>query len=103
VVVAPAPDLSVVPHVPPAVRSLVRSGSAQLRAAQARAARAAGGRVADEEGATSAAFAKHASLFCRDRFHPSSAGYAVIARALAPAVRAAAAEVLRAERTDQAG
>jgi lysophospholipase L1-like esterase len=40
---------------------------------------------------TSAAFAADRSLFSRDRFHPSSAGYAMIANMLAPAVRAAAA------------
>jgi lysophospholipase L1-like esterase len=90
VVVAPAPDMSVVPHVPPALRELVRTGSLALRQAQARATAAAGGRVADPDGATAAAFAADVSLFSRDRFHPSSAGYAVIAEALAPAVRAAA-------------
>ncbi|MEU8612754.1 SGNH/GDSL hydrolase family protein, partial [Actinoplanes sp. NPDC048791] len=40
------------------------------------------------------AFAVDASLFSADRFHPSSAGYAVIAESLAPAVRAAAAAAL---------
>jgi hypothetical protein len=38
----PAPDLSVVPHVPPAKRALVQAGSAGLQRAQARATRAAG-------------------------------------------------------------
>jgi hypothetical protein len=37
--------MSVVPHVPPALRALVQSGSAMLREAQARAALAAGGKV----------------------------------------------------------
>jgi hypothetical protein len=98
VVVAPAPDMSVVPHVPPALRVLVRSASAQLREAQARVTLAAGGRVADSEGAISAAFAADPSLFCHDRFHPSSAGYAVIALELAPVLRAAASAVSDAER-----
>jgi hypothetical protein len=89
VVVAPAPDLSVIPHVPPAMRALVQAGSALLRSAQARETIAAGGRIADPEGSTSAAFAADPALFSRDRFHPSSAGYAMIAKALAPAVRAA--------------
>ncbi len=93
VVVAPAPDLSVVPHVPPAVRQLVRAGSTLLRQAQVGATLAGGGLVADVEGATSAAFAADRSLFSRDLFHPSSAGYALIAGALAPVVRAAAAQV----------
>lgn len=90
VVVAPAPDLSVVPHVPPQFRALVQAGSELMRQAQRRAVVAAGGRIADAEGATSAAFAADPALFSRDRFHPSSAGYAVIAANLAPAVRAAA-------------
>ena len=38
-------------------------------------------------------FAADNSLFSPDRFHPSSAGYAVIASALIPAVIAAAGEV----------
>jgi lysophospholipase L1-like esterase len=60
VVVAPAPDLSAVPWVPPQLRAVVKSGDV--------------------------------SLFSADRFHPSSAGYARIADALAPAVLAAASE-----------
>jgi lysophospholipase L1-like esterase len=77
--------------VPPAMRALVQAGSTLLRRAQAREALAAGGRIADPEGSTSAAFAADPALFSRDRFHPSSSGYAMIAKALAPAVRAAAA------------
>jgi lysophospholipase L1-like esterase len=98
VVVAPAPDLSVVPHVPPAMRTLVRAGSALLRRAQEQATLAGGGRVADPEGSTSAAFGTDPALFSRDRFHPSSAGYAMIVKALAPAVRAAAVATGRADR-----
>jgi lysophospholipase L1-like esterase len=94
VVVAPAPDLSVVPWVPPQMRNVVQVGSTVLRQAQTRAAQAAGARVADVEGSTTAAFGADPGLFCADRFHPSSAGYAVIAAALAPAVLAAAAEAL---------
>ncbi|HEX3335112.1 MAG TPA: GDSL-type esterase/lipase family protein [Jatrophihabitans sp.] len=94
VVVAPAPDLSSVPWVPAQLRAVVRAGSALLRQAQTRAALAAGARVADVDGSTAAAFAADASLFAADRFHPSSAGYAVIADALAPAVFAAAAEAV---------
>lgn len=90
VVVVPAPDLSIVEHVPPAVRGLVRAASALLRSAQARAAADAGARVADVGAQLSAAFAADPSLFSLDRFHPSSAGYARISATLAPAVRAAA-------------
>jgi lysophospholipase L1-like esterase len=91
-IVAPAPDLSVIPHVPVALRGIVQLGSARLREAQAAAVRAAGGRIADPDGIASAAFARDPALFSADRFHPSSAGYAVIAAAVAPAVRAAVAQ-----------
>jgi len=93
VVLAPAPDLSIVPHVPPLLRDIVSAGSALMRAAQVRAVRAEGGLVADADGATSAAFAADPGLFSADRFHPSSAGYGVIARALAPVVEDAARRI----------
>jgi lysophospholipase L1-like esterase len=91
VVVAPAPDLSVVPWVPVQMRAVVRAGSALLHDAQSRAAVSAGARVADIAMTSAAGFALDPGLFSADRFHPSSEGYAVIASALAPAVRAAAA------------
>lgn len=90
VVVAPAPDLSIVPHVPPAMRPLVQAGSRALRTAQVAAVLAEGGRVADPTASTADAFATNRSLFSRDRFHPSSAGYEVIANALLPVVIEAA-------------
>jgi len=93
VIVAPAPDLSVVPWVPVAMRPTVRAGSLALQDAQIRAARAEGATIAEHALDTSAGFAADASLFSADRFHPSSAGYARIADALAPAVRAAAARL----------
>jgi lysophospholipase L1-like esterase len=93
VVVAPAPDLSVVAHVPAVMRELVQAASRQLREAQAHATIAAGGRVADPDASTTVAFGRDPLLFCQDGLHPSSAGYALIAAALAPAVRAAAADV----------
>jgi lysophospholipase L1-like esterase len=94
VVLAPAPDLSIVPHVPPLLREVVRAGSAVLRSAQVRAVRAEGGLVADADGASSAAFAADPGLFSADRFHPSSAGYAVIAGALVPIVTQAARRIM---------
>ena len=97
VVLAPAPDLSAVPHVPPAARALVQAGSRLLREAQVRVLRAEGGRVADLDGATSVAFGRDLALFSADRFHPSSAGYAVIAAALEPVVLEAV-EALREQR-----
>ncbi|MEU4564918.1 GDSL-type esterase/lipase family protein [Actinoplanes sp. NPDC023936] len=90
VVVAPAPDVSVVPWVPPHMRMLVQAGSRLLQQEQTRAAIAAGARVADFGSGPAGAFAADPALFSADRFHPSSAGYAVIAAALAPAVHAAA-------------
>ena len=93
VVVAPAPDLSVVPHVPASLREAVRRASELLRRAQCDVVLAEGGRVADLHASTSRAFAADASLFSADRFHPSSRGYAVIAEALAPTVLEAGAAV----------
>ncbi|MDX6327479.1 MAG: hypothetical protein QOK15_3833 [Nocardioidaceae bacterium] len=86
VVVAPAPDLSVVPDVPVAMRPVVRAASEALRRQQVRAVLEEGGRVADSAAETSVAFGRDGSLFSADRFHPSSAGYAVICRALLPVV-----------------
>ncbi|GIF02812.1 SGNH/GDSL hydrolase family protein [Actinoplanes siamensis] len=94
VVVAPAPDLSVVPWVPPQMRAMVQAGSRTLHEAQSRAALAAGAHVAGIGMTSAAGFAGDPGLFSADRFHPSSAGYAVIAHALTPTVRAAAAEAL---------
>jgi|SRR4051794_34966138 len=86
VVVAPAPDLSVVPHVPFLMRPMVREASDSFRDEQVRQVRAADGIVVEHD-PTSQAFDADSSLFAADRFHPSSAGYAVIAKALAPYVR----------------
>lgn len=97
VVVAPAPDLSVIPWVPQQLRQAVRAGSQALQQAQTRAALAAGARIADI-GRSAAAFAAEPALFSPDRFHPSSAGYAVIATALSATVHAAAAAA-----TDRSG
>ncbi|GAA4606260.1 lysophospholipase L1-like esterase [Actinoplanes octamycinicus] len=91
-IVAPAPDLSVVPWVPAEMRAVVRAASAAFHDAQTRAALAAGAHVADIGMTSSAGFARDLSLFSHDRFHPSSAGYAVIAEALAPTIRSVAAE-----------
>ncbi|HEX6342513.1 SGNH/GDSL hydrolase family protein [Umezawaea sp.] len=90
VVVATAPDLGVVSHVPPAYRGLVSSISGQYAGAQGDAVRRAGGVVAPVGAQLSARFAADRSLFSADRFHPSPAGYAVIASALEPTVTAAA-------------
>lgn len=93
VVVAPAPDLSAVPHVPEELRPAVRRASRRLREQQVAAVTAAGCFVADADGHAAARFHTEAGLFSTDRFHPSSAGYAVIAEGLLPAVLAAARRV----------
>ena len=89
VVVVPAPDMSSVPFVPPAFRSAVRAASLRLQEHQAAAVEAAGGHLAAVH-EVNLAFAGDLSLFSADRFHPSSAGYAAIAHALAPGVLAVA-------------
>jgi lysophospholipase L1-like esterase len=93
VVVAPAPDLSVVPGIPAELRPVVRAASSRQRGAQVRAVLEEGGRIADAQGDTSAAFGTDESLFSADRFHPSSAGYALISEALVPVVVEAARAV----------
>jgi lysophospholipase L1-like esterase len=94
VVVAPAPDLSVLPWVPPQMRLVVRAGSTALHEAQTQVALSLGAHVADIGMSSAAGFAADPGLFSADRFHPSSAGYAVIAQALAPTVREAATAAL---------
>ena len=90
VVVVPAPDMSVVPFVPPALRPLVQSACSALQRQQEEVARDAGAAFADIGRRGRPAFAADPQLFSADRFHPSSAGYARIAEALAPTVVAAA-------------
>lgn len=90
VVVVPAPDMSMVPFVPPAFRSVVRAACTQLQIRQTAVAQEAGASVAMVSAAISAAFTTDPALFSGDRFHPSSAGYARIAAEVAPAVLAAA-------------
>ncbi|MFE9747254.1 SGNH/GDSL hydrolase family protein [Saccharothrix saharensis] len=90
VVVATAPNLGVVSHVPPAYRAFVSQASGLYARAQADAVVRAGGAVAAVGAEVSTRFAAEPALFSADRFHPSAAGYAVIADALAPSVRAAA-------------
>jgi lysophospholipase L1-like esterase len=90
VVVVPAPDMSAVPWVPAAFREVVSAASGLMQRQQAEAAAGAGARVAHVSQQIGAAFAADPGLFAADRFHPSSAGYARIAEALAPVVLAAA-------------
>ena len=93
VVVAPAPDLSSVPHVPVFLREAVRAAAESLRMQQAAAVLREGGHIADADQRASRAFASDPTLFSADRFHPSSAGYAVIADSLLPALLVALDDV----------
>ena len=92
-VVAPAPDLSAVPHVPVFLRDVVRTAGDTFREHQVAAVLAESGRIGDPEKRASRAFATDPSLFSADRFHPSSAGYSVIADSLLPAVVGAAQDL----------
>jgi lysophospholipase L1-like esterase len=98
VVVVPAPDMSMVPFVPPAFRPVVRAACAQLQLRQTELAEAAGASVAAVSATVGAAFLADPALFSGDRFHPSSAGYARIAAEVVPTVLA----VARARRDDAA-
>jgi lysophospholipase L1-like esterase len=94
VLVVPTPDLSSVAWVPPALRPFVAGICDQLRNRQAAVAEAAGAEVAPVAAALARAFAADPALFSADRFHPSSAGYAVIAEALAPHLLRLAADLV---------
>jgi len=89
VVLVPAPDLGVVARVPEGLRDYARTAGESLRTAQVAAVRALGAHVADTAAAADV-FARTPTMFSADLFHPSSAGYRVIARAVAPVVRTAA-------------
>jgi lysophospholipase L1-like esterase len=84
VLVVPTPDLSSVVWMPPAFRAVVAGMCDQLRSRQTHTAEAAGAVVAPVAPELSRRFAADPALFSADRFHPSSAGYALIADALAP-------------------
>jgi lysophospholipase L1-like esterase len=92
VVVVTAPDLGVVTHVPPAFRAFVSQASRAYARAQADAAVRAGAAVVHVDDDVLARFTTDVGLFSADRFHPSPAGYALIATTIGPYLRAAAAE-----------
>jgi lysophospholipase L1-like esterase len=86
VVLVPAPDMSSIPFVPPAFRAAVQRACRVLQHEQTAVAVAAGCTVASVAAEVAGAFGSDPALFSHDRFHPSSAGYARIAVALAPYV-----------------
>ena len=90
VIVVTAPDMGVLAHVPPAFRDVVSQASRLYATAQADAATAAGATVAHVGPEVFSRFAADDRMFSADRFHPSAAGYAVIANALTSYVLAAA-------------
>ncbi|WP_244524396.1 SGNH/GDSL hydrolase family protein [Trujillonella endophytica] len=90
VVVVPAPDMSSLPLVPPALRPVVRAACAELQRRQEEVAESAGARVAAVAAHVSSTFDGDLSMFAADRYHPSSAGYAAIAAVLVPFVLDAA-------------
>jgi len=90
VIVVTAPDMGVLAHVPPAFRDMVSQASRMYATAQADAAITAGATVARMGSDVLARFATDERMFSADHFHPSGAGYAVIAQALTPYVLAAA-------------
>lgn len=90
VVVVTAPDMGVLGHVPPAFREVVSQTSRLYATAQADAATAAGATIAHVGPEVFSRFAVDERMFSADRFHPSAAGYAVIAQALTSYVLAAA-------------
>ncbi|MCW2695685.1 MAG: Lipolytic Esterase [Modestobacter sp.] len=84
VLLVPTPDLSAVAWVPPTLRPFVAAASDGLRARQTAVAQAAGAVVVPVAASVSQAFAADPALFSADRFHPSSAGYALVADVLTP-------------------
>lgn len=90
VIVVTAPDMGVLAHVPPAFRDVVSQASRLYATAQADAATTAGATVAHVGPEVFSRFASDERMFSADRFHPSAAGYAVIAEALTSYVLAAA-------------
>lgn len=84
-----APDLAVLAHVPVAFREIVSQASRFYASAQADAVVRAGGTVAAIGSDVFTKFAGDERLFSPDHFHPSAAGYALIAESLAPFVLAA--------------
>ena len=92
VVVGTCPDLGALCFVPQPLRLWGQVRSATMAAAQRGAVEAADGVVVPLGQLLGRAFRADATMFCRDRFHPSGVGYAALAAVLSPFVRAAAAE-----------
>ena len=91
VVVGTCPDLGAAPAFPPPLRELAGWRGRAVGATEGRAVRLAGGVAVDLAARTGPAFRAQPDLMhSTDRFHPSDAGYALWAQALAPATIEAA-------------
>jgi lysophospholipase L1-like esterase len=89
VVVGTCPDLGTVSPLPLPLRQVARIWSRRLAAAQTIAVVEAGGRTVSLGSILGPEFAAAPGvLFGPDRFHPSAAGYAALARLLVPSVLA---------------
>lgn len=86
VVVGTCPDLGTIRPIGQPLRTLARRWSRQMAAAQTIAVVEAGGRTVSLGSALGPTFATDRSLFSRDEFHPSAAGYAHAAAVLLPSV-----------------
>lgn len=94
VVVGTCPDLGVIKPVPQPLRQLARRWSRHLAAAQTRTVVEMGGRTVSLGDLLGHEFSDSPKvMFSKDRFHPSSAGYARAASALLPSVLDALGEV----------
>ncbi|HWC24196.1 MAG TPA: SGNH/GDSL hydrolase family protein [Flexivirga sp.] len=94
VVVGTCPDLGVIKPVPQPLRQLARRWSRHLAAAQTRTVVELGGRTVSLGDLLGHEFSDSpAVMFSKDRFHPSSAGYARAASALLPSILDAIGEV----------
>ncbi|MEI4270754.1 SGNH/GDSL hydrolase family protein [Klenkia sp. LSe6-5] len=86
VVVGTCPDLGTIRPVAQPLRTLGRRWSRQLAAAQTMAVVAEGGRTVSLGSLLGPQFASDRTMFSRDEFHPSAAGYAAAAACLLPSV-----------------
>lgn len=86
VVVGTCPDLGTIRPIAQPLRTLARRWSRQMAAAQTIAVVEAGGRTVSLGSVLGPSFASDRTLFSRDEFHPSAAGYAQAAAVILPSV-----------------
>lgn len=86
VVVGTCPDLGTIRPIAQPLRTLARRWSRQMAAAQTIAVVEAGGRTVSLGSVLGPSFASDRTLFSRDEFHPSAAGYAHAAAVILPSV-----------------